>query len=79
MAELYRLLGERPFAHDIASVEGDEEEYDKRIGLPGLHRVRRGVQPGDKPLTIPPDIYETYAKSDFWTSSEENLHRVPIL
>jgi sulfotransferase len=77
--ELYRLLGEPAFAHDIAAVEGDEEEYDKRIGLPGLHRVRRGVQPGDKPLTIPPDIYETYAKSDFWTSTDENIHGVPII
>ncbi len=79
LAELYRLLGEAPFAHDIASVEGDEAEYDLRIGLPGLHSVRRGVQAGDQPLTIPPDIYQTYVKSDFWTSREENIHGVPIL
>lgn len=77
--KLYALLGEPGFAHDIAGVEGDEPEYDMRIGLPGLHRIRKGVSQGDQPLTIPTDIYQTYAKSDFWNSQEENIRRVPVL
>lgn len=79
LARLYTLLGEPAFAHDIANVEGDEPEYDARLGLPGLHRIRKGVTPGEQPLTIPPDIYQTYAKSDFWNSQEENIRHVPVL
>jgi len=79
LSRLYALLGEPAFEHDIAEVEADEVEYDLRIGLPGLHRVRRGVSPREQPLTIPPDIYQTYAKSDFWNSQEENIRRIPIL
>lgn len=79
LAALYGLLGEAPFGHDIAAVEADETEYDSRIGLPGLHRVRKGVSVLEKPLTIPPDIYQTYAKSNFWDSVEENIHKIPII
>lgn len=79
LGRLYTLLDEPAYTHDIAGVDGDEVEYDLRIGLPGLHRLRKGVTPGDQPLTIPPDIYQTYAKSDFWNSQEENIRGIPIL
>lgn len=76
---LYDLLGEPAFEHDIENVEADETDYDLRIGLPGLHRVRRGVDPAQQPLSIPPDIYQTYAKSAFWNSQEENIRNVPVI
>jgi len=79
LATLYQLLGEKPFDHDIAAVEADEVEYDQRIGLPGLHRVRKGVSPAEKPLSILPDIYQSYARSNFWDSREENINGVPVI
>ncbi|MDH7637775.1 sulfotransferase family protein [Sphingomonas oryzagri] len=79
LARLYDLIGEPRFAHDPATVEADETEYDLRIGLPGLHRVRKGVTPAEKPLSIPPDIYHNYATSNFWDGREENIHGVPVI
>lgn len=79
LAKLYQLLGEAPFQHDFDNVAADEPDYDARIGLPGLHTVRPKVEHRDRPLTIPPDIYQTYAQSNFWDQAEENLHGVPII
>ena len=76
---LYELLDEEPFEHDLDDVESDDIDYDKRIGLPGLHRVRRGVNYVEQPLAIPPDIFQSYAKANFWESPEENFRDVPIL
>ena len=45
LAELYRLLGEAPFAHDIASVEGDEARVTyvlDRSRLPGADHFYDG-------------------------------------
>jgi sulfotransferase len=79
LQSLYQLLGEAPFAHDIVNVEAEEPIYDERIGLPGLHRVRRGVSLIEQPLTIPPDIFHSYSKLAFWNIREENVHNIPVL
>lgn len=79
LAKLYELLDEPIFEHDLARVASDENEYDDRIGLPGLHRVRAAVEYRELPLSIPPDIYQTYAKSNFWDVREENIHGIPVI
>ena len=41
IAAVYDFIGEKPFAHDFKNIEFDAEEFDRRIGTPGLHKVGR--------------------------------------
>ena len=79
IAKLYEHLGEPLFAHDFDNVAGDEVEYDDRIGLPGLHTTRGKVEFRERPLTIPPDIYQNYVHSNFWDVPAENINKVTII
>lgn len=79
LESLYSFLGEPSFAHDIDNVEMDAVEYDARIGLPGLHSVRRGVSLDEHPVTLPPDIVHTYSNWAFWELRDENVNGVTIL
>ena len=38
---VYDFIGEKRFAHDFDNVEFDADEFDRRLGTPGLHRVGR--------------------------------------
>jgi len=79
MARLYKSLGLTPFQHDFGNVEYAEPEYDRRIGLPGLHTTRGSVEFNERPLTIPPDVVQTYSHSNFWDNPAENIHGVEVI
>jgi sulfotransferase len=63
---IYGWLGEEPFAHDVENVEYDEPEFDRRLGAPGLHTVKRRVEPVSRRMVLPPDLAEKYARLAFW-------------
>ncbi len=79
IGKLYELLGQPQFTHDFDHVATDEVDYDDRIGLPGLHTTRGKVEHRERPLSIPPDIYQNYAHSNFWDNPAENINKVIIL
>ena len=79
MARLYEQLGQPIFEHDFDNVAAEEVEYDDRIGLPGLHTTRGKVEFRERPLTIPPDIYQNYSHSNFWDVPAENINNVVII
>jgi sulfotransferase len=63
---VYEFLGEAPFAHDFDNVEYDAPEFDAQLGLDGLHRVHRKVEPRQRQTILPPDLFERYCKLAFW-------------
>jgi len=63
---IYEFLGEEPFEHDFESVEYDAPEFDAQLGLDGLHRVHRKVEPRPRRTILPPDLFERYANLSFW-------------
>ena len=63
---IYDWLGEPRFAHDIDNVEYDEPEFDRQLGAPGLHSVKRKVEPVSRRMVLPPDVAEKYARLAFW-------------
>src|SRR6185437_12082597 len=66
LRRLYTELGEPYFEHDFGNVSYDAREYDDHLGMPGLHEVRRVVECRPRQPVIPPEIFNKYARSQFW-------------
>jgi sulfotransferase len=79
LGRLYEELGEPAFAHDFQQVAYDEPEYDRQLGLPGLHTVRPRVEFHKRESCLPPDLFAKYADASFWTRPELNRRQVTIL
>jgi sulfotransferase len=79
MERLYQALGEQPFSHDFNDVAYEEEGFDTRLGMPGLHTVRRRVEFVERPTILPPDIFCKYLDSNFWSNEKLNTKGVLVL
>jgi sulfotransferase len=68
MNNIYDFLGEDRHAHDFEHVEPvpGVEEFDRRLGLPGLHEVLPKVTKLNYPSILPPDIFNRWVDADFW-------------
>lgn len=76
---LYEALGEQPFAHDFEHIEYAEDEFDRRLGMPGLHQVKRKVALPNRHTLLPPDIFMKYADMNFWENEKLNTKKVLVL
>jgi len=79
ISKLYQILGLKSYQHDFNNVEYSESEYDKRIGLAGLHTTRGRVEYREQPVTIPPDVVKNYAHSNFWDVPSENVRGIELI
>ncbi len=66
MAAVYDHLGLPPFDHDFADVVYDADEFDRRLGTPGLHRVGRRVEAVERETILPPGLFASFAGDAFW-------------
>ncbi len=69
---IYGFLEEEPFEHNFENVEYDAPQFDAQLGLDGLHRVHRKVEPRPRPTILPPDLFERYAKISYWRSLQNS-------
>jgi sulfotransferase len=76
---LYERLGETPFAHDFDNIEYQDEEFDRRLGMPDLHTVRRKVEPVERATILPPDLFMKYVDMSFWENEKLNPKKVFLL
>lgn len=59
------------YRHDFDNVQYSADEFDERLGTPGLHTVRRKVEPFQIRLPlIPPDIFAAHHEQDFWNQDQ---------
>jgi sulfotransferase len=79
LAAVYDFVGEKPFRHDFDNVAFDAEEFDRRLGTPGLHRVGRKVTAEARQTILPPDIFNRYQNDDFWENAAANTRGVRIV
>jgi len=79
MERLYQALGEQPFSHDFDNVAYEEEEFDERFGMPGLHTINRRVEFVERPTVLPPEIFCKYIDSNFWLNEKLNTKGVLVL
>lgn len=63
---IYQFLGEEPFAHDPEQVAFAQDEFDRHLGLPDLHRVSDRVEFRERRTVLPPDLFARYQKNRFW-------------
>jgi sulfotransferase len=79
MRAIYDFIGEKHFAHDFDNVEFDAEEFDARLGMPGLHRVGRKVKAAPRQTILPPDLFRRYENDNFWDDPALNQRGVVIV
>ena len=63
---LYQFLGETPFKHNFDQVDYEESEFDQKLGVKGLHSVRKKVEFKSRRSILPPDLFAKYQDMDFW-------------
>lgn len=63
---VYQFLGEPAFDHDFENLDYQEPGFDARIGLPGLHEIKRKVALRPRATVLPPDLFQQYSQLDFW-------------
>jgi sulfotransferase len=66
MKLLYQFIQEPAFDHDFNAVEYEESEFDNKLGVKGLHTVRRKVEFKPRRTILPPDLFAKYQEMDFW-------------
>ncbi len=79
MAAVYEFTGLPPFAHDFANVEFDADEFDARLGTPGLHKVGRVVRTVERDTILPPDLWRRFEGGSFWREPAFNRRGVRLV
>ncbi|UPK40347.1 sulfotransferase domain-containing protein [Bradyrhizobium sp. 186] len=79
MKAVYDFIGEKPFQHDFDNVEFDADEFDNRLGTPGLHRLGRRVEQKKREMILPPDIFRRYENDNFWNGPGLNTRCVRVV
>ena len=63
---IYRFIGEPMFDHDFNNVSYEESEFDQKLGVKGLHTVKKKVEFKSRRSILPPDLFAKYQDMDFW-------------
>ena len=79
LAAVYEFIGEKSFKHDFNNIEFDAEEFDRRIGTPGLHRVGRSIHTNERRILLPPELVRKYENDSFWLDPARNPHQVKVI
>ena len=76
---VYEFIGEPWFEHDFENIEYNADEFDERVGMPGLHTVRRKLEAIERAPILPLEIFNRFAREAFWLEPKNNVGRVPVL
>ena len=79
MTAVYDFVGEPAFTHDFENVEYSADEFDARLGTPGLPRVGRRVEHAERRTVLPPDLFRRYENDSFWRDPKLNPRGVRIV
>jgi sulfotransferase len=79
LRRLYQELEQPWYEHDFDNISHDEPEYDARLGMPGMHKVRRKVEFRKQESCIPPELFAKYADLNFWLKPELRRKEIVVL
>jgi sulfotransferase len=76
MPLVYQFLGEPAFAHDFENLDYQEPGFDARLGMHGLHEIKRKVALRPRATVLPPDLFKQYSQLDFWKNTAGSVASV---
>ncbi|KJV35255.1 sulfotransferase family protein [Luteibacter yeojuensis] len=76
---VYAFLGEPWFEHDFNHIQYNADEFDARVGMPGLHTVRAKVEAVERPPVLPREVFGRFANEAFWADPKNNVNQVTIV
>ena len=79
MRAVYQFIGEPWFEHDFEHLVYNADEFDARVGMPGLHTVRPKVEPVERVSVLPREIFNRFANESFWMDPKNNVSQVPVV
>ena len=79
MRAVYQFIGEPWFEHDFDHIAYNADEFDARVGMPGLHSVRPKVELIERQPTLPREIFGRFANEAFWMDPKNNVNQVRIV
>ena len=79
MRRVYQFLDEPWYEHDFDNIQYNADEFDARVGMPGLHAVRPKVAAIERQSVLPREIFARFANEAFWMDPKNNIHQVPIV
>jgi sulfotransferase len=79
VAAVYAFIGEPAYSHDFNNVQYEADEFDRRMGTPGLHTVRPKVEPVARASVLPPDLFSRYENEAFWLDPALNSRKVKVV
>ena len=66
MELIYQFIQEPLFGHNFDEVDYEHNEFDQKLGVKGLHTVRKKVTFKPRRTILPPDLFAKYHEMDFW-------------
>ena len=79
MRAVYQFIGEPWFDHDFDHIAYNADEFDARVGMPGLHTVRPKVEPVERVAVLPREIFARFVNESFWMDPKNNVSQVPVV
>ena len=79
MRAVYQFIGEPWFEHDFERISYSADEFDARVGMPGLHTVRPKVEPVERTPILPREIFNRFSNESFWMDPKNNISQVPVV
>src|SRR6201996_1816371 len=79
MRAVYQFIGEPWFEHDFNNLSYKADEFDARVGMPGLHSVRPKVEPVERTPILPREIFGRFVNESFWMDPKNNISQIPVV
>lgn len=78
---VYEFIDEEAFDHDFDCVDYDAPKFDYQLGIDGLHRVHKTVEPRPRESVLPPDLIRRYSSMSFWRHMQDSnaIRLVPTI
>lgn len=79
MRAVYQFIGEPWFEHDFNHLAYNADEFDARVGMPGLHSVRPKVELVEHASILPREIFARFLNESFWMDPKNNIGQVLVI
>lgn len=66
MREIYSFIEKPYYEHDFDNVEYENELFDIKVNLKGLHTVKRKVEYLERKTILPDEVWNKFSGKDFW-------------